>query len=363
MLVPGGAHVRAAVDRHVDRFDALRWLWRHSRLDAVRSCRRAGMTTRGGKVVSHHSVERRPDHSIHVTGLRTCGSVWACPCCSSLIARRRADDIQTAVETALSGGWSVAFLTVTLSHDKRHSLESSWDALTSAWSRSVQGPAWRDSQQFAGVMMPSFKDPSVLQSRIPAIRSMETTITEAGGWHPHLHVLLFTRRGETREETEAIQRRVVSGGPASRGIVGRFRAQLAKSGRRLADQGWNLQHIHDESDVRAVMGDYISKTFFDSLGLELGSAATKRGWGGSMTPFELLAKLASGERGQGYYAARRLWVEWEQTSKGRRQIVWSRNLRLALGMGDELDDREISEERWGLLPGAVNLADKPHYVR
>ncbi len=51
--------------------------------------------------------------------------------------------------------------------------------------------------------------------------------------------------------------------------------------------------------------------------------------------------------GDGEVESAELWKEFEQASKGRRQITWSHGLREMLGMTTEKTDEDIASEELG----------------
>src|SRR3954470_19901756 len=59
-------------------------------------------------------------------GLVTCGSVWACPCCSAKIAARRAEELSTVMRSVLTAGGSASLITLTMRHHAGHKLKDLW---------------------------------------------------------------------------------------------------------------------------------------------------------------------------------------------------------------------------------------------
>jgi hypothetical protein len=72
---------------------------------------------------------------------------------------------------------------------------------------------------------------------------------------------------------------------------------------------------------------------------ELVKAPSKLGSSEHRTPTQLLRDYVQGDRGAG-----NLWREYAVTFKGKRQLVWSRGLRVALGLAQEKTDEEIAKE-------------------
>ncbi|MCA1835172.1 MAG: hypothetical protein LC721_02040 [Actinobacteria bacterium] len=86
-----------------------------------------------------------------------------------------------------------------------------------------------------------------------------------------------------------------------------------------------------------LVSEYVSKLTFEAAG-----GRFKRGREGSRTPFEILADgLATGLADD-----INLWWEWERSSHGRRQMVWSRGLKKLAGV-DEITDEDAAAEDAG----------------
>jgi hypothetical protein len=74
--------------------------------------------------------------------LMTCGSVWACPRCSAVVAHTRADEIGAAVRECYRRGGRAYLLTLTMRHSGRDRLDDMWDALRSGWRSAFGSRAW-----------------------------------------------------------------------------------------------------------------------------------------------------------------------------------------------------------------------------
>jgi hypothetical protein len=71
---------------------------------------------------------------------------------------------------------------------------------------------------------------------------------------------------------------------------------------------------------------------------EIAGGRFKKGRKKGRTPFEILADGLE----TGLADDLDLWLEWETASKGRRQLVWSRGLKVRVEI-EELSDEEIAE--------------------
>jgi hypothetical protein len=278
-------------------------------------------------------VALAPDGSAHFRGLVTCGSVSACPVCAAKIRQARAEEIDRALSRHLAGGGGAAFVTLTMPHDAGMPLEKVWNAVSAAWAALVAGRHRKALREKFGV--------------IGYVRAVEVTHGRAG-WHPHLHVLLFTEAPLGLEELQALHRFL-----------------RERWGRRVIAAGFREPALHRGVRVLPVssvdgVGGYLTKLAEDegpghTPGLELARTDLKAGrsWG-SRTPFRILADHERARRPGDW----RLYEEWLYVSKGRRTLEWSRGLRARL-LPDERErtDEELAEEADGAETIAVLEAE------
>jgi hypothetical protein len=153
------------------------------------------------------------------------------------------------------------------------------------------------------------------------------------GWHPHLHVLMFLEgRGFDSEVFSRVIEDAWLRSLASVGLSGacgvavdvriaggEVAAYVAKFGREPAGTTWTVADEVARANVKR--GRYVDeRTRF--------------------TPFQLLD--AFGATGDLEY--RKRFAEFYGVSKGRRQLVWSKGAREALGLLVEKSDQELAEE-------------------
>lgn len=296
---------RLVAGRRERRYDLLRWLWQHSSLARLHHCR----LTATGQLVSL----RRAVGGAYWHGLQTCGSVWACPVCSSVIRTRRAMVIEAGAKAWLAQeGCSLAFLTLTVRHQRWESLAALYGGLAASWKFLREHKWWR-SLGFSGV-----------------VRASEVTYGR-NGWHPHLHLLLFVRGELVLGDVESELRRRWQSAVVGAGL----------SATSLA-RGVRLQPISYED--HGGVGGYLSKVLDEhgsswDVGSELARSDIKSSRGG-LSPFELLDRATCGEA-----FAVRAWREYEQATFGRRAIEASRSLGLQWKSDDEL----VQEDQGGEL--------------
>jgi hypothetical protein len=264
-------------------------------------------------------------------GLATCGSVWACPVCSERILAGRQTELADALRTWADQGGSVAFVTLTMRHRKGQSLRQLWDALSTAWNGATKGRAWKRARETYGVE--------------GFVRVVEVT-HGANGWHVHVHAAILTRGGLTAEEADGLGCELFQPWRTALMRAG-LDAPLARSG-GLDAKVW---------DGRDAFLDYFTKQTYSAdasrAAMELARGDLKAARGGNRTPFRILSDLAA----WGVADDMDLWLEWEQASKGRRQLTWSRGLRERLALAAERSDEELAAEELGTA--ADDLVELP----
>lgn len=125
-------------------------------------------------------------------GLRKCSSVWLCPVCAAKIAERRSAFLQKCIDSATAKGWHVYLLNATFPHGIGDDLKTVLDRLLAAWSTVTgdrSGKFVKKTLQVEGT-----------------IRALEVTYSDKNGFHPHLHVLIFTRKNWTPNALELLYR-------------------------------------------------------------------------------------------------------------------------------------------------------------
>ncbi|MEL7209627.1 MAG: protein rep, partial [Actinomycetota bacterium] len=122
-------------------------------------------------------LKRSASGRVHWTGIKTCGSVWACLLCAAKIRAARAAEIDHLAKAHLAAGGHCTMLTFTLPHYASDSLFELWEAMTRAWESMTSGQVYAER----------------IKARygiLGFIKAVEVTIG-FHGWHPHLHVLIF----------------------------------------------------------------------------------------------------------------------------------------------------------------------------
>ncbi|MDN6323410.1 MAG: protein rep, partial [Halomonas sp.] len=240
-------------------------------------------------------------------GLVTCGSVWACPVCASLIQQRRRSEIAHAIEWAEAEGLTPVLVTFTFPH-------KAWNGLADL----IQ------QQREAFTRLRKTRAYSKLKP-IGLIRSLEVT-HGANGWHPHTHELWFCKASEAPSQldlTHLWQSACARAGLLDDSDPAKLTAFMA--------HGVDVKRDMTAGDYLAKQDDSRSWGFAD----EVSKATSKAGRRAGVHPHHFLVRQASGDDA--------LFVEYVQSMKGARQLFWSSGLKKRVGL-DDLDDKTLADE-------------------
>jgi len=322
-------------DRRRQRWELRRALSRITHLERVKFC--------GAPIGSAVGLRHSDSAGAGYAGLETCGSVWACPVCASKIGAHRAAELATVLRAARADGYRLGMVTLTIKHKQGDELRALWDTVSGAWTSVISGRPWQRLEAEYDVL--------------GFTRSLEVT-TGAHGWHVHIHAMVMLRGdlegdlglGEHlyRRWAKAVDRR---GFTTSR--AGFDARECTNDEQAIADYATKQAH--------GGLGDAPERAPFtvDSAARESTMSATKVGRKAeSRTPFGLLADVASygtpadvarlpdRERKVAQRDLAR-WYEWEETSRRRRALTWSKGLREWAKLQEELTDEAIAAEDHG----------------
>lgn len=270
-------------------------------LSATCKCRRA-RTSKHGNVdvlVDQHGAVR-------LSGVQTCKSIWACPCCSTQIRAKRAQVISEVVsKMANEPGTKGWFVTLTLRHSKKARLKQLLGAIRDAFRLSSQGRGnWKKQ---LGVKH--------------YVRVLEVTWSESNGWHPHYHCIIWTGTDESKETVQKV-------------LTDRWLHCLKASGAdATAARGIDVQEVGKGSGC----AEYISK-----MGLELSSEG-KESRSGGLTQWAI-ARMAA-RCGSCKNGPVKLWREFITATRGVRQMGASVGLLSKQQLETDGDgDEDVSED-------------------
>jgi hypothetical protein len=269
------------------------------------------------------SVSLRVNHPIggtpraYFAGLYRCSSVWECPVCAPRIQRGRADEVQELNKRHQAAGGGMYLVTLTIPHDQGDRLRPLRKHVSRSWTRAVNGKPWQRWKSALGI--------------IGQVRALEVT-HGPNGWHPHLHLALYT-------STPAAARALVAFRTWLRARWEKFVTQPTADGRKFRAPAW--RHGVKVSRLRAA--EYLTK-----MGLaawELTSSSTKAGRPGHRTPFQILRDVALGVDRERQRADSILWRVWAHAMAGARQLTYSPGLRKRYRLGEPLEDAQLPDSQ------------------
>jgi len=266
--------------------------------DAIRSLQRPDSNAQKCGCVRWSEVvqARRTDGFVWLHGLVHCGRPWACPVCSYRIARQRGKELLAVIEAHRETGGGVVLLTLTMPHDYGDRLKLTRGVVSNSWRKCIAGGAWEKIKMELGVQ--------------GFCRALEVT-HGANGWHPHLHVLLFTSL------------------PLAEGhkadlwafFYKRWSDAIVAAGYRRPSSEHGLCLCDGEG-----AGEYVTKMTKQGLAQEVGLSDTKEGRAGSRS----ILQIIEGYRRYHLECDRRLVVEWLASTHGVKQLTWSNGFRKRL---------------------------------
>lgn len=300
-------------------------LWDVSSIKRVQGCGR-WRQGRGGEGTCGEGVGvYKSENGAYFEGLQTCGSVWACPVCAAKIRQRRAEELREALLRHLAAGGGVVTQVLTIPHDAGDTLERTFSLVQAGWKRLQQGRAWYTLKEKIGI--------------VGTVRSTEV-MHGPNGWHPHLHVLYLTERPLTAPERAWLESYQYK----------RWCVHVDSEGFRKP-----MQRFCAVEEVKSTeqVSDYLCKVASESgwdMPLEMTRHDLKEGRRGDdrkglRSPFQILKDFSQ----TGDMADLALWWEYEEVTRGRRSMSWSRGLKKSLLVEEKEDEELASEEEGGAL--------------
>ncbi|WP_295413292.1 hypothetical protein [uncultured Thiodictyon sp.] len=271
----------------------------------------------------------------HYKGIMVCGSIWVCAVCGAKISERRRAELETATGLWRAQGGKVWLLTFTFSHGRFDHLGESLAKLAQARKLMKGGVGYQSIKARCGM--------------VGTVTASEITHGQAHGWHPHIHELAFVSGGDK----EAFRSQMYQ----------RWRVSCLRAGLGEPSEKYGF----DVRDGEAAAG-YISKGLGpDTWGIEseMTKGHIKNGKRGSLSPFQILDCATDPEATPEHREhSRLLFLDYAQSTKGRRQLVWSPGLRDRFAV-PELTDEEIASSvgEDSVLLASISLSDWEIIVR
>lgn len=375
-----------------------------SSLDRVRSCGR-GLAS-GSDGVQLRVTQTEHGNRAAYAGLSTCGSVWACPHCSAKILSARQDEIAAAVRVWKERGGRVAFFTYTVRHHRDDPAAAVWDAvqaghhaITSGEIHQAEkeryghvvsrelvtvcdvascgsvvdckvkscgtdtpagrkhaltdcghgGPTKRAARHARVCMLGKYRVKAVL----PWVRVVEVTLG-ASGWHVHQHMVVFLPGDFTDSDRDAVYDTWWGRWAEGAAAVGFDGAQKVNRAIWIDNVDAVAKYTTKNTYTPA---DHITP---EAAGFEVARGDLKSGRFGNRSAMELLRDLV-GSRSPADLA---LWHEFEQASRGRRQMTWAHGAReLLIPDVEDLTDEEIAAQDLGSVDDSLVVIGLASYRR
>jgi len=274
---------------------------------------------------------RHKDGVAYASGIGRCGSVWSCPVCAATIRQRRTVEVDQAGKAWNErAGCRTLMLTLTMPHHGADKLSELWDVLAGGWRQVMSGRAaqeWREQFRVAGW-----------------IRAIEVTHGEHG-WHPHLHVLLFVQElGDKRDQ--ALRLSMIRQDMAARWATWVEGTTDRETNGRTVDAQWITA-----AGYLTKLQDGLEPAGSGPMALELVRGDLKQGRRSGLVPF--LVGLRAVTSGENVHQAQ--WREFQDSSKGRRFLTWSRfdldgngGIRQQVALADvDVTDEDLAQAEVG----------------
>ncbi|MDD5215390.1 MAG: hypothetical protein PHQ03_07640 [Methylococcales bacterium] len=275
----------------------------------------------------HLSVFKSVKHStISLSNLQSCGSVWDCVPCAAKITERRRNEVKKAIEAHKEQGGSISFVTRTTPHYKSDSLLSIRDKFRKA------DTIYRGSSGYKIITKNK-------QCHGQSIKVFELTVSDANGWHFHVHELYFHEAG-------AFEGQAVSSNPFYKQFLQEFEQGLYKEWRNAALKA-GFEEPSRAHGLQVQNGDfasdYLSKWGVEPSGgwgvdSELTKAHIKTSKKG-FSPFDLIKLYQETQNPE----LAPMIQEYSEAMKGQKQLIWSRGLKARFGI-DDIDDDDLVDQ-------------------
>jgi hypothetical protein len=202
-------------------------------------------------------------HRVGFGGLRTCDSPWSCPVCAPSLAERRGEALARTLEHFHEMGFRIVHAVLTVRHTKGEALADVFGALADAWRRMGKSRAFRPHWEGLGY-----------------VRAVEVTFGK-NGWHPHAHVALVVPPERDVYELEEALWEAWSGA-------------VLEVGWAPSSRDAYFYDIIERSDDIAEVARYVAKmTSSWGIGAEITGGPRKKSTEG-LTPLQLLGAAWQG---------------------------------------------------------------------
>ena len=272
----------------------------------------------------------------HYGDLQTCGSVWVCSVCGSIITEGRADIVQVAINNwrDIDPDNCVIMITFTTPHYLFQSLS---DVL------SVQDKSMRIMTK-QPIKKSGYKRYKQIVQDIGSIGNYtgrELTWGQLNGWHPHRHVLYFCKR-----QNIAKLRRLHFDTTQAWALAFQRAGGQIRNMNHFFQRAVKVDQITDDDGYTRI-SRYITTVEGESwtLAKEATKGLVKTAKNGNITPFGMLDAIRQGDPLADLYS--RKFYEYASTMKGKKQFFGSPGLADKLGINDVSDQDILAEKQTG----------------
>ena len=228
----------------------------------------------------------------------------------------RAGELQELNGAHDSAGGGLYLATLTLPHNEGDALKPLRRQVSRAWSNVTRGAPWQRWRARLGI--------------VGTVRALEVT-HGPNGWHPHLHVALYTAAPLADSERLELQTWLA-------GAWRRYITERTPEGRTYrapsAEHGVTVQPLRS--------AQYLAKM---GLAGELTGSETKDGRTGHRTPWQILRDLTRAAYSKADPADTRddrdLWRDFTRAMKGARQLTYSKGLRQRYALPEPAEDSAL----------------------
>lgn len=281
------------------------------------------------------SIYKKIDNEdVFSVGQFKCSSVWTCPLCSSIITEGRKNYIAQAFEQHRKNGGAeyeikdnkiieikpsnngIYLFTLTLPHYKKSELDTLMQNIRLALKYFKESRIYVQSLKKFGYL--------------GEIRALEVTWSEANGWHPHFHSIMFFNSLMTELDMILLHDSLL---PA-------WQSACLRAG--LNEPNWRGIDIQDGSQAQKYVNKWGIEHEVSKWTSKKGKKEKETGVT-SYTPFQLLDLYRETDSRTEKSLYRGLFNEYSEAFHGFRQLYWSPKLKEHFGITEESDE-ELNTE-------------------
>lgn len=250
----------------------------------------------------------------HYGNLQRCGSVWTCPICAAQITEGRREEVKLGFKNWRDAGGYVVMATFTNRHHVGDNLNELLDGQKKALKK-----FWQKTKITKGL-----KDLGYVG------RLVATEVTHGrNDWHPHYHMIMFFDAAVNSDELQNLL-----------GVEWIDACEKSKMKAPTLANGVQVQNGEKAAQ-------YVSKWGLEE---EITKGHVKKGRDNSLTPFDLLRLSEDDDQ------CAKLFRQYADAFKGKRQLVWSKGLKDLLGLVEVTDEQlALETEKDSVLLDEVAL--------